>query len=153
MSQRKASFIFTLMFIVPYLCAVTIIGVAYNVLVAHASSPWRIAVGAVVGTLMLYFLKIPLERPLRILGQYTFRFNRRVIRLFMLDEAKSWKKYANIAIDCVFSLLGILTIGFLFPGQAGVTFLSNTLIGWIIVVLFGSLCIAGYLEFDVLSIK
>ncbi len=153
MSQRKASFIFTLMFIVPYLCAVAIIGVSYNVLVAHASSPWRIIVGAVVGTVMLYFLKIPLERPLRILGKYTFRFNRRIIRLFMLDSAKRGKQYANLAIDAGVSTLSILTIGYLFQGRAGFDFLSGTLIGWIVTVLFVSLCISGYLEFDALSIK
>ncbi|WP_127848343.1 hypothetical protein [Lacticaseibacillus hulanensis] len=153
MSQKRASFIFTLMFIVPYICAVAIIGVSYNVLVAHGGSPWRIAVGTIVGTMLLYFLKIPLERPLRILGKYTFRFNRRVIRLFMLDEAKSWKKYANIAIDAIFSLLGILTVGFLWGGHAGYELLSGTLIGWIVMVLFGSLCISGYMEFDALSIK
>ncbi|KRM54856.1 hypothetical protein [Lacticaseibacillus sharpeae] len=153
MSQKKASFIFTLMFIIPYICAVSIIGVAYNVLVAHASSPWRILVGTVVGTTMLYFLKIPLERPLRILGKYTFRFNRRVIRLFMLDEAKSWKKYANILIDAAFSLFGILAVGYLSRGQSGYDFISSTLIGWIVVVLFASLCISSYFEFDALAIK
>ncbi|WP_155286523.1 hypothetical protein [Lacticaseibacillus zhaodongensis] len=152
MTGRKAMTIFIFLFAIPYLCGLGIIGVAYNALVMHSDSLWRSLVGATVGATLLFFAKIPLERPLRILGSYTHYFIRRVVRFFMLDQARAPKQVLNFVMDLVLALGSTYLMRFLFPGQAGKSLIMGSLNGWLVAILFISLCIGAYIDFDVLSI-
>lgn len=152
MNSKKAFAIFFFLFVIPYLSALAIIGVAYNAMVLHSDSLWRSLVGATVGATLLFFAKIPLERPLRILGRYTYRFIHLTVRFFMLDSARPLKRVLNYAIDLLLALTSTYLIRFLFPGHAGKSLIMGTMNGWLIAILFVSICIGAYLDFDVLSI-
>lgn len=152
MTSKKAITIFVFLFAIPYLCGLGIIGVAYNSLVLHSASFWRSLVGATVGATILFFAKIPLERPLRILGTYTHHLLRRIVRFFMLDEARFPKQVLNIFFDLVLALGSTYLVRYLFPGPAGKSLIMGSLNGWLVAILFVSLCIGAYIDFDVLSI-
>ncbi|WDF83502.1 hypothetical protein PQ472_04500 [Lacticaseibacillus pabuli] len=152
MTSKKAFAIFIFLFVIPYLCGLAIIGVAYNAMVLHSTSLWRSAVGALVGATLLYFAKIPLERPLRILGRYTYRFIHLTVRFFMLDNARPLKRVLNYLIDFGLAFFATYALRWLFPGQAGKSIIMSTMNGWLVAALFISLCIGAYMDFDVLSI-
>lgn len=153
MSNARATTIFTFFFIIPYLCAQLMIGVAYNALVFHSNSLWRSLIGALVGATVLYFAKIPLERPLRILGKYTtVPLIHLTVRFFMLLEARPLKVRLNYGMDLLIALGSTYLIRAAFPGPAGLGIITGSLFGWLLGVLFVSICIGAYLDFEVMSL-
>jgi len=153
MTNRRATLIFIFLFIIPYISAQLMIGIAYNALVWHSDSLWRTLVGSFVGAIILYFAKIPLEHPLRILGKYTtVQFIHYAVRFFMLQSAKWWKQTLNFVIDFAVAIGATYLLREIFPGAAGKTILMGTPMGWMIALLFVSLCIGAYIDFDALSV-
>jgi len=153
MTNRKATFIFMFLFVIPYVSAQVMIGIAYNALVLHSDSWWRSLIGAVVGATLLFFAKIPLERPLRILGKYTTsKFIHLSVRFFILEEARASKQILNYLIDVVLAFASTYALRWFFPGAAGKALLMGTPFGWVVAILFISICIGAYLDFDMLSI-
>ena len=152
MTSRKANVIFLFLFVIPYFSALGIIGVAYNSLVLHSDSLWRSVVAAAVGAVLLFFAKIPLERPLSILGKYTFRLSHLVVRFFILETPQPMKRVVNYLFDFILALGSTYLLRQLFPGQAGKSIIMGHMNGWLVAVLFLSLCIGAYLDFDALSI-
>lgn len=153
MSDRKATIVFVFFFVIPYLAGQAMIGIAYNSLVLHNTSIWRTIVGAGVGALILYAAKVPMERPLRILGKYTYvPFIHLSVRFFMLQEARPLKIVLNYLFDFLGAVVATGFARFLWPGQVGHAFLVGTPFGWCIAIMFVSLCIGAYIDFDALSI-
>ena len=154
MTNRRATLIFIFLFIIPYISAQIMIGIAYNALVLHSDSLWRSLVGAFVGAWILYFAKIPLEHPLRVLGKYTtIQLIHYVVRFFMLEHAKWWKQVLNFTIDFLVAVGATYVLRWLFPVAAnGSNVLMGTPLGWMIAILFISLCIGAYIDFDALSV-
>ncbi|MFD1429438.1 hypothetical protein [Lacticaseibacillus mingshuiensis] len=153
MGNGKATLIFTFFFGIPYLCAQLMIGIAYNALVLHADSIWRTAVGAIVGATIIYFAKIPLERPLRILGKYTtIQFIHLAVRFFMLQEAKLWKIILNYLLDLTVAFAAIDLVRVLFPTPEAHAFIIGTPFGWVLALMVVSLCIGAYMDLDAMSL-
>ncbi|KRK74160.1 hypothetical protein [Lacticaseibacillus nasuensis] len=153
MSDRKASVIFFFFFVIPYLAAQFMIGIAYNALVLHASSVWRTLIGAGVGAVILYFAKIPVERPLRILGKYTYvPLIHLAVRFFMLASARPLKITLNLLLDFGVAVGSTNLVRFIWPDYFGYRMLIGTPFGWCLAVMFISIMIGAYLDFETMSI-
>lgn len=153
MSNRKASFIFLFFFVIPYFAAQFMIGLAYNALVLHSASIWRTCVGAGVGAVILFFATITVERPLRILGKYTFvPLIHMGVRFFMLASARKLKIVLNLLLDFVIAFASTELVRLIWPGPHGYAQLIGQPFGWCLAIMFISIMIGAYLDFETLAI-
>lgn len=149
LSNRKATYIFLFLFVIPYLFALVLIGTCYNALLVHTGSWWRTIVGALIGAVLLMLVKITVERPLKILGKYTtIRFIHLSIRFFMLEKAKWWKLSFNFILDFILAGIATWAVRHVFIHA----FITGTMVGWLILIMFISILLGSYLDFDLMSI-
>ncbi|KRN28408.1 hypothetical protein IV38_GL001408 [Lactobacillus selangorensis] len=147
MSKRKAFWVFVFLFTIPYLAALGLSGTLYNALVRHVASWGRTIAAAATAAFGLLAIKIPLERPLRIIRTNGGRLTSRVANLFMVQNSLP-KKGINYVLD--FCLVGVATwvVRHTFTHD----FVVGSLTGWLATVIFLSVCIGVYLDFDDLTI-
>ncbi len=149
MSNQKATHIFLFLFVIPYIFALLLIGTCYNALLVHTGSWWRTIVGALIGATLLMLVKVTVERPLKILGKYTTnKIIHLSIRFFMLDKAKWWKLLFNFGFDFVLAGTATWVVRHVFTYK----FIVGTMAGWIILIMFISILLGSYLDFDLMSI-
>lgn len=150
MSNKKAIYIFFFLFLIPYFFSILLIGTCYNALLIHTNSLWRTIIGSIIGSILLLLTKITVERPLKILGKYTtIKIIHLGIRFFMLEKAKWWKIIFNFSLDFCFCFISTWWVRHLFSHL----FIIGTMVGWIIVIMFISILIGSYLDFDLMSIS
>lgn len=146
MTNIKRTFSYLFLFIIPYGLAILLIGTSYNALVIHWSSRWRLAVGAIVGTIFMSLLKIIVQKPLALLNQQVAAKSH-VMRFFLISGQKSLAIF-NLILDVVLTLVGIYAARRLFSPQ----FINGTALGWLLISLFCSAMIGAYFAFDQLHL-
>ena len=63
MKMRRIMLVFVFLLLIPYICSLAIIGIGFNALVLHSTDPFRTAVGAFVGAIIMLAVKATIQRP------------------------------------------------------------------------------------------
>lgn len=148
MANAKRFITYLFLFIIPYGLAILLIGTAYNALVIHWSSRWRLLVGAVVGMIFMNLLKIIIQKPLKLLAsQNESSVMSHLMHFFFVDSSKVLLTL-NLLLDMILTIVGIYASRLLFTPQ----FITGTALGWLIVSLFVSAMIGAYFAFDQLKL-
>lgn len=149
MSNKKIAAVYLFLFLLPYLCALLVIGTSYNALVLHSASLWRTFVGAAVGAVVMSALKVTVERPLAILvANATRPLLRNILDFFKVDGDMK-KRVLNLGIDFVFCGVATWVVRNVFPRE----WIMWSLIGWLMLIMFISVLIGGYIDYDLLSVE
>ncbi|WP_125605276.1 hypothetical protein [Lapidilactobacillus bayanensis] len=147
MSKMKLFFTYLFLFLIPYVFAILLIGTAYNALVIHWSSYWRLLVGAAVGAIFMMMLKVIIQQPLGLLVLQKQPSVLRYLGRFFLVSHNRPLQIFNLGLDAVLSICGIYFTRLFFTFK----FISDTAIGWLIIAMFVSVMLGSYLAFDLLK--
>ena len=125
MKMRRIVLVFIFLLLIPYICSLAIIGIGYNALVLHSSDPFRTAIGALVGAIIMMAVKATIQRPLNLLaGDIYDSFLKQLLRFFSIRR-RPILQAANIV---------------------------GTSTGFVLLIMFISTCLGAYIEYDNLSI-
>lgn len=148
MKMRRIMLVFVFLLLIPYICSLAIIGIGFNALVLHSTDPFRTAVGAFVGAIIMLAVKATIQRPLNLLaGDIYDSFLQQILRFFSIRR-RPLLQVANFALDFVLCTLATIVIRLLLPLE----WIVGTSMGFVILVMFISTCLGAYIEYDNLSI-
>ncbi|MCH3906630.1 MAG: hypothetical protein LKF01_00905 [Lactobacillus sp.] len=140
--------VFIFLLLIPYLCSLIIIGLGYNALVNHATSPWRSLIGALVGAMLMMAIKATIQRPLDLIAiNIHDGIFKQIIRFFSIRRRPVYQA-ANFALDFGLCLLATWLIRKVLPLNT----IVNTATGWVLLIMFISTCLGAFVEYDNLSI-
>ncbi|KRL13373.1 hypothetical protein [Schleiferilactobacillus perolens] len=149
MSNKKIAAVYLFLFLLPYLCALLVIGTSYNALVLHSASLWRTIIGAAVGAVVMSALKVTVERPLAILVVNATRPSLRSLLDFFNVDSNVTKRILNLSMDFVLCGIATWAVRNFFPKE----WIMWSLIGWLMLIMFLSVLIGGYIDYDLLSVE
>ena len=139
MKMRRIMLVFVFLLLIPYICSLAIIGIGFNALVLHSTDPFRTAVGAFVGAIiMLVWSYDPFQ---------AYSFLQQILRFFSIRR-RPLLQVANFILDFVLCTLATIVIRLLLP----LKWIVGTSMGFVILVMFISTCLGAYIEYDNLSI-
>ncbi|WP_261806197.1 hypothetical protein [Lapidilactobacillus luobeiensis] len=148
MSRSKLNATYLFLFTIPYVIAILLVASAYNTLVVHWSSWWRLCVGGVVGAAFLTALKITIQRPLNLLVLQDAKSAVGFFGRFFLIRGNPRLLVFNYVLDFILCIAGVYAIRMWFAQSL----VMWGLIGWLILIMFVSTAIGSYLAYDILSI-
>ncbi|MCI1892463.1 hypothetical protein [Schleiferilactobacillus perolens] len=149
MSNKKIAAVYLFLFLLPYLCALLVIGTSYNALVLHSASLWRTIIGAAVGAVVMSALKVTVERPLAILVVNATRPSLRSLLDFFNVDSNVTKRILNLSMDFVLCGIATWAVRNFFPKE----WIMWSLIGWLMLIMFLSVLVGGYIDYDLLSVE
>lgn len=148
MKTSKVNSVFLFLLVIPYLCTLALIGIAFNALVLHSASLWRTVIGALVGAMITFAIKGTVQRPLDLVSdQVNSKIFKQFLRFFSVRRRK-FLQLANFVLD--FALCGIST--YLVRQVLTIQQIVGNSIGYVLVVMLISTAIGAYIEYDALSI-
>ncbi len=148
MKTSKVNSVFLFLLVIPYLCTLALIGIAFNALVLHSASLWRTVIGALVGAMIMFAIKGTVQRPLDLVSdQVNSKVFKQFLRFFSVRRRK-FLQLANFVLD--FALCGIST--YLVRQVLTIQQIVGNSIGYVLVVMLISTAIGAYIEYDALSI-
>lgn len=148
MKMRRIVLVFIFLLLIPYICSLAIIGIGYNALVLHSSDPFRTAVGAGVGAIIMMAVKATIQRPLDLLaGDIYDSFLQQILRFFSIRRRPALQ-IANFILD--FVLCYIVT--FLVRMVLSLDQIVGVSTGFVMLIMLISTCLGAYIEYDNLSI-
>lgn len=148
MKTSKVNSVFLFLLVIPYLCTLALIGIAFNALVLHSASLWRTVIGALVGAMITFAIKGTVQRPLDLVSdQVNSKVFKQFLRFFSVRRRK-FLQLANFVLD--FALCGIST--YLVRQVLTIQQIVGNSIGYVLVVMLISTAIGAYIEYDALSI-
>ncbi|QNQ80754.1 hypothetical protein [Lactobacillus sp. PV034] len=148
MKKERIYLVFTFLLLIPYLCSLGLIGIAYNALVRHAADWGRTIIGAVIGALIMFAIKATIQRPLDLLSdEVDEKLFKQFLRLFSIKRRKLLL-ISNLILDFFLCLLATIFIRLILPQSI----IIGTSIGWVFLIMLISTCIGAYVEYDNLSI-
>lgn len=148
MKTSKVNSVFLFLLVIPYLCTLALIGIAFNALVLHSASLWRTVIGALVGAMIMFAIKGTVQRPLDLVSdQVNSKIFKQFLRFFSVRRRK-FLQLANFVLD--FALCGIST--YLVRQVLTIQQIVGNSIGYVLVVMLISTAIGAYIEYDALSI-
>lgn len=148
MKTSKVNSVFLFLLVIPYLCTLSLIGIAFNALVLHSASLWRTVIGALVGAMIMFAIKGTVQRPLDLVSdQVNSKVFKQFLRFFSVRRRK-FLQLANFVLD--FALCGIST--YLVRQVLTIQQIVGNSIGYVLVVMLISTAIGAYIEYDALSI-
>ena len=148
MKTSKVNSVFLFLLVIPYLCTLALIGIAFNALVLHSASLWRTVIGALVGAMIMFAIKGTVQRPLDLVSdQVNSKVFKQFLRFFSVRRRK-FLQLANFVLD--FALCGIST--YLVRQVLTIQHIDGNSIGYVLVVMLISTAIGAYIEYDALSI-
>lgn len=134
---------------IPYLLTIMIAAIAYDSLVIHSNTWDRTIFGGIVASILLYFVKMPVERPLTIINDLTpSLILKKLTALFLIGDS-TFKKIGTFIIDFVLFCVGTYLIRHFLP----LPFISGSFLGWCVAVLFISVTIGFSIGFNDLTIQ
>lgn len=149
LSKTKLFFTYLFLFLVPYVLAILLICTAYNALVIHWSSYWRLLVGATVGAIFMMLLKVIIQQPLGLLVLQKQPGIMRYLGQFFLISHNRPLQIFNLLLDASLSIGGIYFTRLFFSEK----FINGSALGWLITGMFLAVMIGSYLAFDVLKMN
>ena len=148
MKTSKVNSVFLFLLVIPYLCTLALIGIAFNALGLHSASLWRTVIGALVGAMIMFAIKGTVQRPLDLVSdQVNSKVFKQFLRFFSVRRRK-FLQLANFVLD--FALCGIST--YLVRQVLTIQQIVGNSIGYVLVVMLISTAIGAYIEYDALSI-
>lgn len=148
MKTSKVNSVFLFLLVIPYLCTLALIGIAFNALVLHSASLWRTVIGALVGAMIMFAIKGTVQRPLDLVSdQVNSKIFKQFLRFFSVRRRK-FLQLANFVLD--FALCGIST--YLVRQVLTIQQIVGNSIGYVLVLMLISTAIGAYIEYDALSI-
>lgn len=148
MKTSKVNSVFLFLLVIPYLCTLALIGIAFNALVLHSASLWRTVIGALVGAMITFAIKGTVQRPLDLVSdQVNSKVFKQFLRFFSVRRRK-FLQLANFVLD--FALCGIST--YLVRQVLTIQQIVGNSIGYVLVLMLISTAIGAYIEYDALSI-
>lgn len=148
MKKSHIFLVFTFLLLIPYICSLIIIGIGYNALVLHASSIWRLGVGAIVGALIMSAIKMTIQRPLDLVARDVKAGIFKQFLRFFSTRRRPLLEFANIILDFILCIVAMLLVRRFLP----LSLIVGTSIGYVLIIMFLSTCLGAYIEYDNLSI-
>ncbi|MEE8856966.1 MAG: hypothetical protein SOH68_04990 [Lactobacillus sp.] len=148
MKMRRIVLVFIFLLLIPYICSLAIIGIGYNALVLHSSDPFRTAIGALVGAIIMMAVKATIQRPLNLLaGDIYDSFLKQLLRFFSIRR-RPILQAANVVLDFFLCTLATIIVRHVLP----LNIIVGTSTGFVLLIMFISTCLGAYIEYDNLSI-
>lgn len=148
MKKSHLFLVFTFLLLIPYICSLTIIGIGYNALVLHADSIWRLAIGALVGAMIMFAIKATIQRPLDLVADEVHEgIFQQFLRFFSIRR-RPILQILNFILDFVLCIVAMLLV----RNILSLDTIIGTSTGYVLLVMFISTCLGAYIEYDNLSI-
>lgn len=148
MTKARLSATYLFLFLVPYALSLMLISCAYDALINHYQSWWRLILGGLVGMGIMYALKIIIARPLRLLAKFQIAPLWQSFSHFFLLSGRPKLIILNGALDFSLIVLLSLAIRYLVP----LKWIVGPGIGILLAACFVSALIGAYMAFDDLTI-